>query len=172
MKIAVSATGPTLDAPVDSRFGRCQWFVLVDSEDMSYEGVANENAALGSGSGIQAAGLVAERGASVVLTGSCGPNAWETLAAAGIDVVLGCQGTVRQVVDRYKAGDLHPGAAPNAVGHQGMPASQRQTSGAGMGRGMGRGRGGRGGGRPNRSGDGKGPRSTSLRARLGEESPG
>jgi len=147
MKIAVSATGPALDASVDSRFGRCRWFVLVDPEDMSFEGVTNESAALGSGSGIQAARLVADRGASVVLTGSCGPNAWETLSAAGIDVVLGCQGTVQHLVDRYRAGDRHPGAEPNAAGHAGMPASQRETPGAGMGRGMGRGRGGRGGGR-------------------------
>jgi len=82
---------------------------------------------------------VADRGAAVVLTGSCGPNAWETLAAAGIEVVLGCQGTVQHLVDRYRAGDLLPEAEPNAAGHAGMPTSQRETFGAGMGRGMGRG---------------------------------
>ena len=35
MKVAVSATGSTLDAPVDPRFGRCEVFVLVETDDMT-----------------------------------------------------------------------------------------------------------------------------------------
>jgi predicted Fe-Mo cluster-binding NifX family protein len=147
MKIAVSATGPDLDAPADSRFGRCPWFVFVQLEDMSCEGVPNLSATLGSGSGIQAARLVADRGASVVLTGSCGPNAWDTLAAADVDVVLGCEGTVRQLVERYRDGRLRPGAESDVTGPAGLPASRRAVAGPVMGRGKGRGRGGGRGGR-------------------------
>ena len=36
MKICVTSTGPSPDAPVDMRFGRCQYFVIVDSETMEY----------------------------------------------------------------------------------------------------------------------------------------
>jgi predicted Fe-Mo cluster-binding NifX family protein len=108
MTIAISACGPTLGAAVDGQFGRCPWFVLVNPADMSCRGVANMNAALPSGSGVQTARLVAGLGVSVVLTGSCGPHARQALSAAGIDVVVGCEGGVGQVVDRFKNGELRP----------------------------------------------------------------
>ena len=41
MKICVTSTGPSLDAPVDPRFGRCQYFMIVDSETMEYEAMQN-----------------------------------------------------------------------------------------------------------------------------------
>ena len=37
MKVAISATGDSLGAVVDSRFGRCAWLLLVDSETMEYK---------------------------------------------------------------------------------------------------------------------------------------
>ena len=42
MKIAVSAVGNTLDAQVDQRFGRCSYFVIVDSETMMAEAIPEE----------------------------------------------------------------------------------------------------------------------------------
>ncbi len=55
MKIAITSTGPTLDDPVDPRFGRCAYFVIVKTNDMSFEAFDNESIALGGGAGIQAA---------------------------------------------------------------------------------------------------------------------
>ena len=43
MKIAILATGPSLDAEVDPRFGRCQHFIIVDPETMQFEAVENTN---------------------------------------------------------------------------------------------------------------------------------
>ncbi len=108
MKVAISARGPSLDAEVDPRFGRCATFVLVETEDLSFTAVANDAAASGSGAGIEAARRVAGHGVKAVLTGSCGPNAHETLAAAGIDVIVGRTGTVEEVVRRFQAGELRP----------------------------------------------------------------
>jgi len=120
MKVAVSAMGSTWDAAVDPRFGRCSTFVLVETDNMIFEAIANANSSLGGGAGIQSAQLMAQKGIKVVLTGNCGPNAHLTLGAAGINVVVGCSGTVTEVVERFKAGQLRPAAAPNVASHSGM----------------------------------------------------
>lgn len=119
MKVAVSATGSTPDAAVDPRFGRCSTFVLVETDDMSVEAIENANSSLGGGAGIQSARLLAQKGVKAVLTGNCGPNAHRTLRAAGIDVVVGCSGTVSDVVARFESGQLRPATDPNVASHSG-----------------------------------------------------
>ena len=103
MKIAVSSTGPSLDAHMDERFGRCPCFVVASAGESDFEPVDNPCATQGHGAGIQAARLVAEHGVSVVLTGRCGPKASDTLAAAGVLVVTGYGGTVREALEKYNA---------------------------------------------------------------------
>ncbi len=66
MKICVTSTGPSLDAPVDPRFGRCQYFVIVDSETMEYEAMQNPSIGASGSAGIQAAQTVAGKGVGVV----------------------------------------------------------------------------------------------------------
>jgi predicted Fe-Mo cluster-binding NifX family protein len=99
--------------------------VLVQPSDMRYEAVLNINGALGEGAGIQSARLVAERGVKVVLTGNVGPNAHQALSAAGIEVVVGCSGTVAEAVERFKSGQLRAAPAPNVAGHSGMGRGRR-----------------------------------------------
>jgi predicted Fe-Mo cluster-binding NifX family protein len=120
MKVAVSATSPSLDAAIDPRFGRCTCFVLVETDDMSCETIENSSRSLGGGAGIQSAQLVARKGAQAVLTGNCGPNAHETLSAAGIQVVVGQAGTVSEAVERFKSGQLRAASAPNVESHAGL----------------------------------------------------
>lgn len=120
MKVAISATGKDLNAAVDPRFGRCATLVVVETDDMSFEAVDNASSSLGGGAGIQTAQVVAHKGVKAVLTGNCGPNALKTLSAAGIEVFVGCSGTVSEVVARLKAGQLQPAAAPNVPSHSGM----------------------------------------------------
>jgi len=163
MKIAVTATGPDLEAKVDPRFGRCSHFLIVETDDLSFEAVENPNVALGGGAGIQSARMMAEKGVKHVLTGNCGPNAHQTLSAAGVGVIVGCSGPVREVIEQYKAGRLWPVAEPNVAGHFGMgvasagPANPAGSRGATFGRSMGRGAGrGMGGGRGMGMGGGRG----------------
>ena len=113
MKIAVTANGAGLDAPVDPRFGRCQNFVFVDTETMDTETVSNENLMASGGAGVQSAQLVSEKGATIVLTGNCGPNAHRTLAVAGIEVIVGVTGSVQEAVEKYKAGAFSAAGGPN-----------------------------------------------------------
>ncbi len=132
MKVAVSSTGKNLDSAIDPRFGRCSWFLIIETGDMSFEAFSNESVALGGGAGIQSAQFIASKGATALLTGNCGPNAMSALSAAGVKVLLGQTGMVREAVERYKKGDLAPASEANVGAHYGM-------GGGGMGRGMGRG---------------------------------
>ena len=120
MKIAITASGSTMEAVVDPRFGRCPYFLIIETDDMSCEAVANPGASAGGGAGIQAGQLVAEKGATVVLTGNCGPNAHRTLSAAGVAVIVGVAGPVRDAAEAYKSGTLKPAATPNVGSHFGM----------------------------------------------------
>ena len=94
MKICVTAQGGNLDSELDPRFGRCKYFLFVDKETLECEAVENPNIDATGGAGIQSGQFVAGKEAKVVLTGNVGPNAFQTLAAAGIDVVTGLSGSV------------------------------------------------------------------------------
>ena len=149
MKICVTSTGPSLDAPVDPRFGRCQYFVIVETETMEYEAMPNPSIGASGGAGIQAAQTVAGKGVGVVVTGNLGPNATQTLTASGIQMVTGASGTVRDAIEQYKSGGLSQTTSPTVPEYSGLGgAGVGAGAGAGMGggRGMGGG-GGRGGGR-------------------------
>jgi predicted Fe-Mo cluster-binding NifX family protein len=149
MKICVTSTGPTMESPIDPRFGRCQYFVIVDSETMEHEAMQNPSIGASGGAGIQAAQTVAGKGVGAVVTGNLGPNAVQTLEASGIEMVTGASGTVRDAVEQYKSGRLQQTSRPTVPEYSGLGgAGAGAGAGARMGggRGMGRG-GGRGGGR-------------------------
>jgi predicted Fe-Mo cluster-binding NifX family protein len=118
MKIAVSSTGTDADAAVDQRFGRAAGFVIVDDGDDSVVHVPNtQNLNAPQGAGIQAAKLVSDSGANVVISGHCGPKAFRTLQAAGIQVVVGATGTVKEAVVAFKAGELKASSSADVDGH-------------------------------------------------------
>jgi predicted Fe-Mo cluster-binding NifX family protein len=137
MRIAVSAAAPDLDAEVEPRFGRCQYFVIVDPQSMEFEGLENSGAMAAGGAGISTAQMIADKGVEVVLTGNCGPNAYRTLSAAGVQVVTGVSGRIRDAVEAYRAGKLKPNAQPSVESHYGM--GMGSGTAGGMGRGMGAG---------------------------------
>ena len=124
MKICVSASSNTLDANVDPRFGRCPYFVIVDSETMESEVVSNDSTNAAHGAGIQAAQTVANSGATVVITGNVGPNAFKVLSATGIKVITGVSGSIKEAVEKYKNGELQETTNPTVGGHFGMEKGQ------------------------------------------------
>jgi len=118
MKIAITATGTDLSADVDPRFGRASYILVVDSETLDVEVIDNAaNKDAFKGAGIQAAAAVSEKGAQVLLTGFCGPNAFKTLDAANIKVANDVSGTVQSAVERFKAGEHTISTAANTEGH-------------------------------------------------------
>lgn len=163
MKVAVSSEGKGLEAPIDSRFGRCSYFVIVETDDMSFEVFENESAALSGSAGVQSSSFVASKGVKAVLTGNCGPKAAQVFSSAGIDVHTGHKGIVKDAVIKFKKGALPSKTGnnvPEKYGINGHATGQDQTYGAGSGRGMGmgggRGMGGCGGGRGMGGGGGRG----------------
>ena len=161
MKVAVCSMGNTLDSPIDPRFGRCAYFVIVDTDSMSFAALQNPGATMGSGAGIQAAQVVSSLGVSAVIAGNFGPNAFQALSAAGIAVYTGALGTVRDAVNQFNSGQLQEVSAPTVAAHFGMNAAPGQGFGQGLGPGMGMGGGmgrGRGMGRGGGGGRGRGGR--------------
>jgi predicted Fe-Mo cluster-binding NifX family protein len=129
MKVVVTSTGNDLASEVSPHFGRCPTFLIVDPETMKYEVVPNSAMGSAHGAGIGAAQLVASKGASVVLTGNVGPNAFSAMSALGVQIVTGVSGTVEDAVLRFKSGELSATRGPTVGGHFG--------SGGGGGRGRG-----------------------------------
>ena len=124
MKICITAQGATLDASIDPRFGRCQFFIFADTETEEFEAIKNPNIESMGGAGIQSGQLVAEKEVKAVLTGNVGPNAFETLKAAGIDVITGVSGAVRECIEHFKKGELKPIEAPSVGSKFGLPGKQ------------------------------------------------
>lgn len=154
MKIAISAAGPSIEDLVDPRFGRCTCFLIIDTGTLEFEVIENSSKNMSGGAGIEAAQRVAGQGVTHVLTGRCGPNAEKVLLAAGIKIVDGCEGKVREAVERFRSEDVSSAQRPPVsripAPQPLAPAPSRQTiagsgSGRGMGGGGGRGMGGGGG---------------------------
>ena len=120
MKIAISAIGQTLDAEIDSRFSRCRYFVIVDLETMQFRALLNSGATGSGGVGVSTAQMIASEGVEAVLTNNCGPNAHQALSAAGIKVICGVTGSIRNAVEDYRSGKLRASSQPNVGAHSGM----------------------------------------------------
>ncbi len=120
MKIAITAKGKDLSSEIDPRFGRCGYFVIVETDTMEFEAITNESAMASGGAGPQAAQAVSKAGANVLITGNVGPNAHQALEAAGIEIITGSNGKVGEMVERYKKGELSSTNAPTVGSHAGM----------------------------------------------------
>jgi predicted Fe-Mo cluster-binding NifX family protein len=103
MKIAVTSTGGSMDALVSEQFGRCQYFLIVDSVTMKFEAVSNLGEQMQSGAGPKAAELIINNGAEVLLTGHVGDKAEEALKRGGIKIVDGFKGSfkVKDAINTY-----------------------------------------------------------------------
>jgi len=121
MKICVTSQGDNLNSQVDPRFGRCQYFVIVDTETLEFEPIKNPNIDAMGGAGIQSGQFVVSKGVKAVLTGNIGPNAFQTLQAAGIDVITGVSGSVKEAIEKYNKGELKPTQGPSVNSKFGLP---------------------------------------------------
>jgi predicted Fe-Mo cluster-binding NifX family protein len=128
MKICITSQGANLDSNVDPRFGRCQYFIFVETDTLEFEPTQNPNLDAMGGAGIQSGQLVAGKQVKAVLTGNVGPNAFQTLQAAGIDIITGVAGTVRQAIEMYKKGDVTPTQSPSVNSKYGLPGNQNKTN--------------------------------------------
>lgn len=159
MIIGVSSTGKDMQSQIDPRFGRCSYFLIVQTDDMSFEVFKNENKSLGGGAGIQSATLLIEKGVKTLLTGSCGPNAMDVFNECGIQVITGQTGLIDDAIRKFKdnkttetintddkndvtkhhseIGNYTPRGQGRCMGGAGRGMGRGQRAGRGMGGGMG-----------------------------------
>ena len=118
MKVVITAQGNELTNEIDLRFGRAKWLIVVDTETndfQAHDNAINMNAA--QGAGIQTGQNIANLGVEAVITGNVGPNAFKTLNAAGIKILLAEKQTVAEAMDSFKAGKLKEVNQANVEGH-------------------------------------------------------
>jgi len=101
MKLCVTAQASNLDAPIDPSFGRCRYFLFVDTDTLQFEAVENPNVQASGGAGTNSGQLIASRNVDALLTGAVGLNASRVLASAGVKIVMRIMGTVREAVAAY-----------------------------------------------------------------------
>lgn len=123
MKIAITAKSSDHHGTFESRFGRCAYFVFVDTETQDWHSEANPAGNARGGAGTQAAQFVANQDVDAVISGQFGPNAHTALKAAGIEMYQARGGSVSSVAEAFQSGEL-----------------KRVTSSSGFGGGRGRGR--------------------------------
>lgn len=107
MNVAISAQGTDWNAPVETHFGRARYLLIVGSETgriAVHDNIKNLNEV--QGAGIRSAQTLVNLGAQVLLTGSIGPKAMETLRAARVVVHIGATGTVAQAIEAFQADQL------------------------------------------------------------------
>ena len=118
MKIAISAEGPDLQAEVGQKLGISQYLLIVDLETMNFEAVPNPGATAQRGAGMQAVVLAISNDVEAVLTGFCSPAVKRHLSTAGIEILTGISGTVKEAVDNYKESHLKNAVATEAKSSQ------------------------------------------------------
>ncbi|MCF8053846.1 MAG: dinitrogenase iron-molybdenum cofactor biosynthesis protein [Deltaproteobacteria bacterium] len=118
MKIAFTTAGESLEAALDSRFGRAPKFLIYETDDGSYIIIDNEqNLNAAQGAGIQAAQSVIKAGALAVVTGHCGPKAFKVLSAGGVTIYNSTAPTIISALVEYTNGKLAPLSSANAEAH-------------------------------------------------------
>jgi predicted Fe-Mo cluster-binding NifX family protein len=122
MKLVISISGDKLDAPFDNRFGRAAAFCIVDIDTGTWQAFDNPALSASGGAGVQAAQFIASQDAGAVVSGAYGPNAFDTLVAAGIEMYLapGNQAyTAAEILEMFKANELTRAEAATHAGHHG-----------------------------------------------------
>ncbi len=125
MKICITSQGDKLDSQVDQRFGRCQYFVIADTDTLKFEAIKNPNIEAMGGAGVQSGHLVAKMQAKAVLTGNVGPNAFQILQAGGVEVITGVSGSVKDAIEKYKKKEFKSVKGPSVNSKFGMPGKEK-----------------------------------------------
>jgi predicted Fe-Mo cluster-binding NifX family protein len=106
MIIAISSPDGKFNTEFSPRFGRCDFFIIVDTDTRKWESKPNPAANARGGAGPQAVQFLSGAGAEAAITGRYGPNAFTTLKSAGIRAYIADAGTPEELLDRFIAGTL------------------------------------------------------------------
>jgi predicted Fe-Mo cluster-binding NifX family protein len=107
MKLCFTAKGATLDSLSEDRFGRAPYFIIVESENGSFEAIQNPYADGAGGVGPKAAQILIAHDVKALISGQVGGNARDVLAAAGIAMyTYNAGGSVKDAFDQFTKNTL------------------------------------------------------------------
>ncbi len=106
MKVLISAVGKEKTDDFDLKFGRGEFFQIIDTETGDIKVLENEGKQSDHGAGIGASQQVINENVDVIITGHLGPNAFEILQDSDIELYGAKGGTVEEVLEDYKSGKL------------------------------------------------------------------
>jgi len=121
MKIAISSTGKDLESEVDAKFGRCNYFLIVEIEDnkiKDFKAIENTAKEQMGGAGIVAGEIVANEKVDVVITKNLGPRAFSVFEQFKTKVYSG-KGKIQEVVQDFiegKSEELTNATGPQHIG--------------------------------------------------------
>ncbi|MFA6334921.1 MAG: NifB/NifX family molybdenum-iron cluster-binding protein [Bacteroidales bacterium] len=100
MKVAITSTGNSLAAKLDSRFGRCSYFVVYDTETKATEFIPNPNKENIEGAGPASVQLVASRGVKKVVSGEFGAKVKSLFDSLQIQLIVinGQEKTINEII--------------------------------------------------------------------------
>ncbi|MCD6361040.1 MAG: NifB/NifX family molybdenum-iron cluster-binding protein, partial [Armatimonadetes bacterium] len=137
MRVAVASQGDNLDAQMDPRFGRCAYFVIVDTDTWEFEAFENAAGQQASGAGVAAAQMIGDSGVEAVVAGNYGPNSTQVLQAGGIRMLQAAGMTVRQAAEAAANGQLNEVAGATVADKAGLSGGNPGLGGGGgMGGGL------------------------------------
>lgn len=118
--IAITSQGPEIDSKMDERFGRCQYFVVINTQTGQINSIQNENISTSGGAGTASAKKIADLGAQAIISGHFGPNAVTALNALDIKMYCCNKSTVKEALDAFKKGQLTPITEPTVTRKSGL----------------------------------------------------
>jgi len=106
MKIIITANGNSIDSPFSPRFGRCAYLIKIDTETGDWQAIENPASSASGGAGPLVVQAISQQNVEAVVTGRYGPNAFTALQAAGLRGFIAKGKTVRDVLEKFNAGEL------------------------------------------------------------------
>lgn len=104
MKIAITSTGDTVNSTIDSRFGRCTFFAIHDTETKSTEFFINPSKEAQEGAGPAAVQFVAAHKVSKIVSGEFGMKIKSLLESLNIEMIINKDSAskITDVIELYK----------------------------------------------------------------------
>jgi predicted Fe-Mo cluster-binding NifX family protein len=112
MKLAVLATGPSLDHLVAACHRQAIYVISIDTDTMTHQAKPNDPKLLEFPLGrVLFSKLLAQEGIDTLITGYCNDSLFHILKAEGIVVIPGTFGFVKRAIDNYLASATAAAAA-------------------------------------------------------------
>ncbi len=117
MKIAITTLGKTQLDPVDQRFGRAEYILILDENGTQLDCIEQGSLAPASGAGIAMAQKLVDAGIDALITGHLGPNAWQVLSESDIRLYQAASGNAADNLKAFNESSLQLISAAGPAHH-------------------------------------------------------